>query len=165
MNECLSKQPSKNQVVLRKHPFLLLEVLIAFAIVAVCILPLIWPHTYILRAQKEFLSEIALDHYVNTHFAEMTELLYKNEIPWEVIEEGRVVSFETGLPYKGTFSFEEIKHKPKEEKPYMFYLFNLNYSFTLKNDPEAAPLKYTYTLFIIRDLPAQLAEPEEEEEK
>jgi hypothetical protein len=133
----------------KKSYFLLLEVMIAFGLIVLCVLPLIYPHTYILRAQKEFIQEVELDHYVNSHFADLVELLYKNQVPWDVISGKQTIPLNPPkLPFKGTLQFEELKSKPEDSPTYEVYLFEITYRFT--ND-----FTYTYHLMIIRDLTAE----------
>lgn len=135
-----------------KRPFLLLEVMIAFALVVLTILPLIYPHTYILRTQKEFIKEIDLDLWVNNHYANLIEQLYKNQIPWDVISGQRTLSLNPeNLPFSGTLQFTQLKSKPDEITTYGVYLFEITYSFSNK-------LTYTYHLMLIRDVNAEKVE-------
>lgn len=141
-----------------KRYFLLLEVMIAFALIVLCALPLIYPHTFILRSQKEFIQEIQLDHYVNAHYAELVEALYKNQIPWDVISGQRTLPLNPSkLPFKGTLKFEELKSKPDDSPSYTVYLFEITYTFTNE-------LKYVYHLMLIRDLTHEKVEDNMEEE-
>lgn len=162
-------------MIVRKRHYLLLEVLIAFFIVAMCVLPLIYPHTYILISQRKFISKVELDHLVNLLYGDILERMYKNEIRWQDIinkVEFEVdntllerVKFTKKLPYKGTFVFNEEKHKPDEgeaEVPYAHYLLKLDFSFTSEQDKQEKPLKYHYKIFAVRNLAgAPLMEPTE----
>lgn len=154
----------------RKRFFLLLEVIIAFFLVIMCIIPLIAPHTFILTEQKKFGNQIELDHVVNLIFADIVERLYNNEISWsEMAEKRRLevdealmkrVQFEKRLTYKGTYYFEEVKHKPIDESAMRkLYLFNVNLKFEPigevkkdKNDEVIGTFNYNYKLFIVRDI-------------
>lgn len=141
--------------------FLLLEVMICFALVVLCALPLIYPHTYILHMQREFIQEIELDHFVNNHYAALVEQLYRNQVPWDVISGKRPLPVNPpDLPVTGTLQFEEKKHKPDEVVNFGVYLFEITYTFSNK-------LTYTYHLMMTRDIPAQSIEekpPEDFEE-
>lgn len=75
-------------MLLRKRHFLLLEVMIAFALIVMCILPLIYPHTFILTSQRKFIHKVDLDHQVNRIYADIVERLYRNGIPWNDIISG-----------------------------------------------------------------------------
>src|SRR5690349_12587266 len=105
-----------------KRPVVLLEVLIAFALVVLCALPLIYPHVFILKSEKAFVASIELDHAVNLLFANCLEKLYQNQIAWHQIESGKETTIESSLleesgfngylPFNGTYKFVEEKHKP-----------------------------------------------------
>lgn len=125
---------------------LLLEVLIAFAIVALAILPLISSHVAIFKMQRNFIHSLELDHFVNRKYAEIIEKLYLSEISWSVIEGGERVP----LSHKGYYQFKEILHKPKEKGPYTLYLMELNFVFPRKNKEN---ITYSYQIFLIRDVP------------
>lgn len=129
-----------------KRHFLLLEVMIAFALIVLCALPLIYPHTFILRMQKEFIQEVELDHYVNAHFADLVEQMYKNQTSWDLISGAKTLDLNPpNLPFKGTLQFKKLKDKPDDDPTYTVFLFEITYAFTQK-------LTYTYHLMVIRDL-------------
>lgn len=145
-----------------KRPFALLEVMIAFALVALCALPLVYPHVAIFKAEKQFLNDIELDHFVSLLYADTLEKLYLNEISWSTIHEGKemIIDFtimqsfgsKKPLPFKGTYKFVEIKHKPPKPKDKGVYLFDLIYEFvpiaTKDGDESVKPLKYPYKVMI-----------------
>lgn len=136
---------------------MLLEVMISFALVVLCALPLIYPHTFILRAQKEFIQEIELDHYVNIHYAELVESLYKNQVSWDVVSGKSTLPLKPPkLPYTGTLRFEEKKQKQDSDNPsYTVFLFEITYDFD--------KFKYVYHLMLVRDLPAENVDENPEE--
>ncbi len=110
----------------RKRPYLLLEVLIAFVLIAFCIIPLLYPHALILKSQKDFTRKIELDHTINILTAQILERLYTNEIHWNLIENEQFFAVDTAqlpirsspFPYKGGYQFKIIKSKPnKNENP------------------------------------------------
>lgn len=129
----------------RRHS-LLLEVLISFAIVALCILPILYPHVYILQSQREMLQVVELDHIVNLVYADTLEKLYLNEIHWDDIIHGKEIKidaekikdcgFGCSTPYTGTVKFVEIKHKPKKPEPpenATLYLYEMAFKFSKQN--------------------------------
>lgn len=147
------------------RPVALLEVLISFALIVLCVLPLISPHLYILKSERQFIHLVELDHSVNLLFANRLERLYQNKIPWEDIKSGREIPIddflfeEAGvkgkLPFKGSYRFIEEKHKQSPEgTEKAVYLFKLIFSFvkpTKEKDPEKEKrLEYTYLLAIER---------------
>jgi hypothetical protein len=153
----------------RKRTLLLLEVLIAFALVVLCALPLIYPHVFILRSEREFVDTIELDHAANLLYANRLQKLYLNEIGWDEIEEERKVPItdtmmqESGItrefPFKGEYQFFIIKRKPPKPEDRL-YLVRLILSFastkkTKKSDNELSSdqqkkLTYAYDIFIER---------------
>lgn len=95
-----------------KRAFLLLEVLIAFALVTLCAIPLIYPHAAIYRTQKEFVNKIELDHEVNLIYVNLLEKLHRNEIPLEDIRHETLFTLpQTIKGYTGTYHFETIREK------------------------------------------------------
>lgn len=146
MKKTRAKVKKKKQ---HRRYFLLLEVMIAFALVVLCAIPLIYPHTYILRMQKEFIQEIELDHFVNQDFADLMVNLYKKQVSWNEIS-GQVSQSlnPPGIPVTGTRQFKEVKHKDKDSNTYVVYLFEVNYTFSNN-------LKYTYNVTLVRDLPTE----------
>lgn len=155
----------------RKQHFLLLEVLIAIFLIVLCMIPLIYPHTYILVSQKRFVHQVELDHAVNLIYADIIEKLYTNDISWNAIiskTEFEVddsflesANIEGKLPFKGTYRFGETIHKPKKDppdKPYWLYLLTLDLTFTpeykveLDEDGKIPTFKYHYDIVVVRDL-------------
>lgn len=144
------------------RPIVLLEVLIAFALVVLCILPLIFPHVVILKSERAFVETVELDHLVNLLYANRVQKLYMKEIPWQDIEGGKELPIDEGLlqqvgykrelPFTGNYRFEEIKHKPSKPKDKAIYLFNMSFVFVPKKGvfpgKEEKPLTYKYQVMI-----------------
>lgn len=165
----------------RKRPILLLEVMIAIALIVMAAIPLIYPHIYLLRTQRHFMDKVALDHAVNLHYVDLLERLYKNEISWAAIlnelefpvteEQFQKAGFNMSLPFKGNYRFKVQKFKPKGEggAPLTLYVLDLDYVFyPAKETPsESNTLNYHYNLFVVRDLgdgAFPQGDPEEEEQ-
>ena len=150
----------------RVSHFLLLEVMISFALIVLCVLPLISPHIAIFKSQKDFVDRIELDHVVNLLYGDMYASLYRNEIPWEsVISENQIpiddiilerIGWKKPFPFTGSYHFGVVKYKPKKEAPYRLYLISLTYEFTPKGK-ESKPFKYEYEIFIERNLGGEAA--------
>lgn len=129
---------------LKRLPIVLLEVLIAFALIALCVLPLIYPHVFILQSEKKFISTVELDHFVNLLYADRLQKLYQNEIPWQDIENGNEmpidshlmesVKYKGDLPFTGYYKFikERQKPKPPKESDKTVYIFELKFVFVAK---------------------------------
>jgi hypothetical protein len=157
---------------LKRRPILLLEVLIAFAIIVLCIFPLIYPHAMMAKSQREFIHKIELDHAVTLLFAQIYQDLLTNKIEWADIEGKKqfeisqqdLQKFSQGkkLPFTGSYSFKPVIHKPKSQTPQetTAYIFTLTFNFQPQyitpkmrfKSRSKAGLKYKYKLFILRDL-------------
>lgn len=121
----------------RKRPFLLLEVIISFAIVVGCILPLIYPHVVMYKSKKQFEENIQKNHVVNLLYVDILEKLHRNEIAWQEIEQKKEFPFERGR-FKGSYKFEE-NHKPPDATGFSVAILQL--SITLDT------MKYEYEIF------------------
>ena len=141
----------------QRRPILLLEVIIAFALVALCALPLIYPHVFILRSEKTFVSTVELDHFVNLLFVDRLQKLFQNEIPWEDIERGKPIHIddtlqkslgnEELLPFIGTYRFIPKSKKASKEGDHAAYIYFLEFTFEPKKSAFVGNTqeKYTYT--------------------
>lgn len=163
----------KRPLNLKKRYITLLEVLIAFVLIVLCILPLIYPHVAIYKSQNRLVKQIELDHAVNLLYAKILEKLYLNSIRWGDIE-SRVFSidepmlkeagFNHSLHYIGSYNFFEEKplFKPKKKgAPLSVHLLTLTFNFLPKEYENATDeikkdktLKYKYEVFVARDLRA-----------
>lgn len=164
-----------------KRYVLLLEVVIALALVALSVIPLLAPQAFILYRQQRLMNEIHLDHIVNLLYADIILQLYKNDILWNDLVNStphevdsttlKRVGYDKNIPFKGFYQFKEKKHKPKKESPYTIHLFDLDFVFS-RDDPKTDPnpLTYHYEIFLIRFLETgeveivESDEPEREEE-
>lgn len=150
---------------LKKRHFLILEVLIAFTLIVLCVFPLLIPQAFILKSQGAFIKKIKLDHFVNLLYGNITERLYLNSIEWKDIESGTLFPItadtvaEMGFPplfSQGSYSFKESDRKPSKSKdkpdpPYILYILTLTFSFKINEGDEKA-LEYTYDIFVARNL-------------
>ncbi|MEI8364844.1 MAG: type II secretion system protein [Parachlamydiaceae bacterium] len=121
---------------------MLLEVLIAFVLVVLCALPLIYPHALILRSEKQFTAIVELDHFVNLLYTDILQKMYQNEIPWSSIQSKKnlpindamlsSLGYENKLPFNGTYRFEDKKHKISSDQDHAAYWLKLIITFTPK---------------------------------
>lgn len=159
---------------IKKRYQMLLEVLIAFALIVMCVLPLISTHVSMLKMQNQFIRKIELDHVVNLLYAKVLEKLYLNSYSFGDLTVNQTVfdvdasflseiGYDKPLQFKGSFNFFETKpkYKPKKAAPYTLYLFKLTFHFLpveFVNAPAekkaAQMITYTYDVFLVRDLQA-----------
>ena len=158
----------------RKQHAMLIEVLIAFTLVALCAIPLISPQVFFLKENKKSIYTIQLDHTVSLLYAEIIERMHKNEIPFEKIIENtehhnpfEMIDQETfekfnlchNFPFKGSFRFEKNKSKGTNDKRTTIYLFDLIFTFLPSTaeehgfDPQKKlnMIEYRYVVFAAHD--------------
>lgn len=68
---------------MQKRSFVLLEILIAFSLVGLCIVPLVRQPLKLYKNEVEFLEKLELERLADWTFTEIKERLLKNEIPWD----------------------------------------------------------------------------------
>lgn len=139
------------------RPIALLEVLIAFTLVVLCALPLIYPHVAIFKAEKAFVATVNLDHAIKLLYANRLEKLYLQEISWEEIQSHREFPIEVEMlqesgikqpfPFQGTYRFDEGEYKPKDRVEDSVHLMKLVFKFT-PTDKKKEALEYTYPVVI-----------------
>lgn len=153
-----------------RRPMILLEILIALAMIALCALPLITPHVAMIKEQKHFINTMKLDHYVHLIYVDILEQLHTNKIGWNVITEKTPIPLdesliarlgETNFPkLKGYFRFHEIKHKINKSTGWSAYLLKLNIVFEPDEKLGNKTQEFPYTVYLLRK-----TEPEEETSK
>lgn len=70
---------------MKKRSFLLIEILIAFSLVAICIVPLVKQPLKLYQEEISRLEQIEKERLADWTFTEVKEMLLKNEIPWDSI--------------------------------------------------------------------------------
>jgi hypothetical protein len=70
---------------MKKNNFILLEVLISFILLSVCIVPLITHPLKLYRYELRKLEKMEKERLADWTFSEIKEKLLKNEIPWKKI--------------------------------------------------------------------------------
>lgn len=153
-------------LVIRRSPFLLLEVMIAFFLVAMCALPLMQPQFVMLKTERTFINGVTLDRLVNEFYAELLLRFYRGEVPWASI--GKWKSPVAPVPitnpklaeagFKGEyvlrilpyFNKSGVHSKGASTKapitPNNRHLLEVKYTFTHAAEPE--PLTYSYWLYV-----------------
>ena len=64
----------------KKRAFTLLEVLIAFLLIVICLVPLLAPYPFIYRQQKKIVEELEIDRLASLAFVDLLSKIYKKEI-------------------------------------------------------------------------------------
>jgi hypothetical protein len=161
----------------QRRQILLLEVMIALAIIVLCIFPLIYPHAALARSQRTFLHKIDLDHVITLIFSDIYQDLQKNQYEWADIQSQRHFDIDPdrlkkyngnkALPYKGYYYFEEEIHKPKSTTDQQTFAYIYKVRFVFHPIPEKKipnpkdELKYDYKVFILRELRQESAQNKE----
>jgi hypothetical protein len=150
--------------VIRKQPYLLLEVLIAFFLVALCAIPLMQPQFAMLKAERAFTNVLTLDRVVNRLYAELLERFYRGEVSWASI--GTLANPQSPHPitdpevaalgFKGKYEIR-VRHYPGKHgeyskggskdpfRPDHRHLLEVQYQFT-GNRGES--LNYSFSLYV-----------------
>lgn len=162
-----------------KRPILLLEILIAIALITLGILPMLAPFVRIYQIERNQVQEIQAAHALaNLHVA-FIEQLHKQEIAWDDLTGANIVEisndFLNRLNYKA-FRWITINKKKPVKAP-VFFLLNIDY-LLMPSNIEANPselfqseslqagiLKTHYLLFAsIQKQQSKPPENEDEEE-
>jgi len=114
----------------KRRPYLLLEVMIAIALVALAAIPLLAPGIWMIKNEKEFNRQIRADQKASLLFANFVNSLYTGE------------SFD--IPQDFSFEFEELKDKGDEEK-LQYLLYRMKITYAPKN---GKIMTFPYDLFI-----------------
>jgi len=161
--------------VFRKSHMILLEVLIALALLALCVLPLVAPHFTIVKSHIQFNHLLEVDRIANQLYVDFLERLHKHEIAWSVIQNEQYIPIEDSVWWRlipdkkeplfaGTYQFQEIKHKENKETGWGVYLLRLNLALNpLQAGNNAPPNLFTYTITVLRHVAG--TEPEKKESK
>lgn len=164
---------------LNKRPFTLLEVLIAFSLVVLCVIPLIYPHSYIYKETKHFVNEIYLDRYVGALNADILHHLYQQQIPWEEIERSgpfpitdellKRAQIQASFPWKGAYWFAVVREKNDKEDQDHVYRMNLVFAFLPKGSTkelsQEPPSRVYRFPFVLQRKTAEAATEEAKQEE
>lgn len=127
---------------LQRRPFLLLEVLIAMALIALCAIPLIGPQAWLAKQEKELYLEVEKGNQVHHLYAEVIRGFFRNDFNWgEIIEEKRIKVNDTG-----SFIPKILKSKQGAKNDELYHLIALKLFPTSMNENEDSP--FNYLLFV-----------------
>jgi len=110
----------------QKRPALLLEVLIAAALIALAAIPIIASQAELVAKERQFIQEISLDAKVNLIYIALMQRMYEGKIGIADIEGGNTFPIDATLleesgvkgnfPLESTYVFKVLKKKSNEEK-------------------------------------------------
>ncbi len=98
--------PSKNLSI--KRSFLLLEVLIALAILSLCLTPLVRIPYLAIKKNREAFARMEIERISNLAFAEAKALLYGAAFPWDEVKNGLSKPLQCA---KGVWQCTNVKEK------------------------------------------------------
>lgn len=141
---------------------ILLEVLIAMALIALCILPLITPHIAMIREQQRMDAVMRLDHSVHLLYVDVIEQMHKNIIKWNQVMEGKPIpisddmweriGIQNKIPLQGFFRFQEIRHKPGKPAEWNAHHVKVIFFF-MPPDSTQVVWEFPYELSFLRHVP------------
>jgi hypothetical protein len=133
---------------------LLLEVLIALVLVALCAFPLLAPHFMMINQEKLLLDEIEADRMANVIFTNLVEKMYNGTLTWEEINSLEKKDIERDLlkdvaipkrwPYAMSYRFETPRLKPDAKEP-QYGLFPLWVEMTPQ---KGKTIRFFYEVFV-----------------
>lgn len=146
--------------VLRKLHMILLEIVIALALVALCILPLIGPHIEIVRSHLKFAKLMELDRAANLIYVDLLEQMHRNSLPFPDIKNPHVFPLNLDHLSKDKTDFPAIEAsykftgKSKGNESARLYLLQLHINVKPKGaSEEEASKEFTYPVCVLRNMP------------
>lgn len=160
--------------VVRRSAFLMLEVMIAFLLMALCLVPLLEPHYAMLKSDLAVIEESRLERIVQKLYANFLIKLYAGDILWSEVDHKdtgihpREISQAEldGLPYKGHYILRVALHKggrgeyskpskntPRDER--LNHLLEITYTFA-PNSSTRETREFTFHVFAQKELQNRL---------
>lgn len=143
----LQKKPTRS---IQKRSFLLFEVLIALALVALCLFPLLKPHFAIQKEQRKELEMIQFQRLAKEAFCKVREELSNESLNWDYFSKTQSGTLQQTMPvyldkdkicyYQPHYSIEKMKNAPKVEGA---LLLKVNIYFVANSRREVGPFPYT----------------------
>ncbi|CRX37412.1 hypothetical protein [Estrella lausannensis] len=168
MRKILHKRP------FRRLPFLLLEVMIAFGILALSAIPLVYPHLLILKEERALILELDVDLAAQNLIVDLLTELHENRVPFRLIEDEGIFEMNKEKISKAGITPEAIEkvfvrftenHKPKPPKSStLFYVkgtLHILYSPLYKERIRRNEATYTFSFLALRKVPEVSGRDEE----
>lgn len=157
--------------VVRRSAFLMLEVMIAFLLMALCLVPLLEPHYTMLQSDLTILEESKIERIVQKLYADFLIKIYNGDVLWSDVDHKdtgahpREISQEAleGLPYKVHYVLRVALHqggrgeysKPSKNTPRnerLNHYLEITYTF-IPNSPSRETREFSFNLFAQKELP------------
>jgi hypothetical protein len=136
-----------------RRNILLLEILIAITIIAVCMLPLLSSHVFIYNAENEFKQTTQLEHVANLVYVDILEKLHQNTISWNDIESGKSIPIDSQFlepidkRLKGSYSFYKTDAKFDDAGNWGGFLYDVRIVFSAGENKQSLTIPcLTYML-------------------
>lgn len=100
----------------KKNSFTLIEVLIAiFLVTGACFFLLEFEESYI-KSARESLKKVQKERLIQEAYVLLLEELYTNQIPWKVLEDGKIHRFTLSQPgWEAEAHFTPVQHNETEQ--------------------------------------------------
>lgn len=143
----------------KKRPYLLLELLIAFALLTACLLPLTQNPLTMVGKEREMLQELELAREADLLFADVKQRLYTNKIPYEKLipwddKKLTPLKLELGKNYTKEFKREirlrsQVEKIKKDKMGEEIRLINVHIVFISRSKKDKQKtVKFGYKVFI-----------------
>lgn len=144
----MQKKPTRP---IQKRSFLLFELLVALALVTLCLFPLLKPHFGIQKEQIKEVEMLQLQRFANEAFCKIKEKLYTDEsLNWNYFSKTQSGTLKETMPvylgkdkmrhYQPHYSIEKIKKAPKVEGA---LLLKVDIYFVANPHREVGPFSHT----------------------
>lgn len=118
----------------------MLEVLIAFALIALCAIPLIYPHVSMVKVQKESINKMKVNHAAKLILVNVLEKMHKGTISLNDIQEEKIFEVTADelkeiTGYNATYQFITAVHKERDATGFTVHKADLLLNFISKTNP------------------------------
>lgn len=110
----------------RKRPFQLLEVLVAMALLLVCVVPILQSQVALYQNERAAIADHQVEEIAKFAASDLLLRLFRREIPWEEVTSGE--SYPLATFFDGETFAPELPQIPYEG----------SYAFSIENDKERA---------------------------
>lgn len=130
-------------MIISRRSFTLLEVLIAFFLIMIAMIPLIAPYPYIYKQERHFIDELEINRKASELFVDFLAKLYRKEVNFSSLRAGQkeTVEIDSKLPYK---AYYYIRFKDEHQQ---LKLYQVIFQFE-PNDKANKVLKFKYDLLV-----------------